>query len=241
MPDFLHVKHLGSDSDFYGSVLELLVEHIMPGTRSDNLIQVWGEIKIQYRLLGTSCQFTNMKESMFRKANEFPKLKGRAAEIRHLGRPLWHVFQAHMDNAQEVHRWVSLGLKYSVALEEILDAHPAASCLPADSGADFLETIYKFLAVLTALSTHCHGRGQLLFHFTIKNHFLLHVGMYCQYMSPRACWNYSGEDFMQRVRRIVGSCQRGTAPPLVCTKVMDKYIQGLGFVLLGDNWDSGVV
>ncbi len=161
----------------------------------------------------TSTRFTNVSENMYVAPAGFPKLKGKAAEIRHLGKPLRDVF---------------------TMMEDILDEHQQEYCLPADAHQCFFDAVFAFLAILTALGNWYHGQGVLLFNFTIKCHYLVHIAYYSKYYNPRAAWCYSGEDFMQTIRKLVASCQRGTPPYLVCSKTLRKYASGLSFMMLGD-------
>ena len=76
-----------------------------------------------------------------------------------------------------------------------------------------------------------------LFNFTIKSHYLAHIALSSRYINPRLAWCYAGEDFMQKVKTIVASTQRGTQCHLVSKKAMQKYCQGLAFTCLeGAFW-----
>ncbi len=106
--------------------------------------------------------------------------------------------------------------------------------LPQAAHAEFLSGAHAFLALVTALGNFFHPRGVLLFNFTIKFHYLVHIAQYSRHFNPRRAWCYSREDFMQRIKRIVGSCQRGTPPPRVCSKAVRKYADGLAFSMIED-------
>jgi hypothetical protein len=176
---------------------------------------------------------------MFKSANEFPRLKGRASEIKHIGEPLLAVFCKYMNVADRNHQLVRMGLKCSVRIETILYECQREFRFTDQVHKEFLQNIYDFLACVTALGHYHHPRGDLLFHYTIKNHYMCHCGLLSKYLNPRLGWNYSGEDFMQKVKDIVGSCNRATKPPLVCSKSMGKYVSGLGFVLSTQRlWQS---
>ena len=55
-PDWMHCKPLGIDKFLLGSVLWLLVHHILPGTVDENLAQLWEDIVCIYHILGTQCR-----------------------------------------------------------------------------------------------------------------------------------------------------------------------------------------
>ena len=152
LPDVLHCKHLGTDTYYYGSVLMLLVHHIMTGNASANLGLKWQEIKEEYRAMHIRNTFCHMKASMFEPSHStaFLRLKGKAAEIRNLGGPLLKVFEKHMTQNNKQHRLVRLGLQCSVELENILDEHAQEYCWEAVVSDAFVETAFRFLAVQTA-------------------------------------------------------------------------------------------
>lgn len=57
MPDLMHVKHLGTDQYFYGSVLKLLIHSVLPGSQSANLETVWTELCEAYAAHGVQNRF----------------------------------------------------------------------------------------------------------------------------------------------------------------------------------------
>ena len=78
----------------------------------------------------------------------------------------------------------------------------------------------------------------LLFNFTIKFHYLAHIAFYSRYFNPRLAWCYSGEDFMQKVKRIVAACAPATSAQLVPTKAMAKYASGLAYMVSEEDGSS---
>ena len=55
--------------------------------------------------MGVKHQYGVMKPSMVENSGStFPKLKGKAAEVRNIGKPLASVFEDLMDNGFQVHR-----------------------------------------------------------------------------------------------------------------------------------------
>jgi hypothetical protein len=235
LPDLLHVKHLGTDSWFYGSVLTLLVKQMLPGTISVNFDQVWQDLRANFSTMGTPCRYTSMKESMFIASNGFPKLKGTGSQMRYLVKPLAATFAKFMDRENQEHRQVLLGLKLSSRFEDILQVHSHEIRLPSAAHAELLKVAFGFDNIVTSLGNKFHARGEQYFNFTIKFHYLLHIAMYSRYINPMAVWCYGGEGFMQVVKKLVISCQTGTKPALVGNKVLAKYAQGFGYDLIGTD------
>ena len=66
--------------------------------------------------MGVKHQFNMLKPSMVENSGSpFPKLKGKAAELRNIGKPLASVFQDMMDNGFQTHRIFSRDIKHARA------------------------------------------------------------------------------------------------------------------------------
>ena len=73
----------------------------------------------------------------------------------------------------------------------------------------FRKSANGFVALSTAISNHFHRQGTLLFNWTIKWHYLMHLADIAEYMNPRLAWNYQGEDLMHRVKVLVQASHSG--------------------------------
>ena len=49
VPDWMHTKNIGTDQDYYGSVLKYLTHHMLLSDPDDNLVQVFEHIKAYYK------------------------------------------------------------------------------------------------------------------------------------------------------------------------------------------------
>ena len=233
-PDLMHVKHLGTDSYFYGSVLFFLICVHMAGTREENLVVVWSRVRTQYANNNTPHRFGSMLLSMFvPKAGKFPKLKGKAAEIRHLARPLMEVARGLLDLSRIEQRQILLALQCCADMEDLIDAHTDAFARPADAADNFQENVINFLAWETALHRRFLGGGYMIWHVTIKLHYMLHAAQYGRWLNPRLGWTYSGEDLMQRIKRMIRGSMHGTPARHVVSKVMKKYVRALSYTVFG--------
>jgi hypothetical protein len=114
----MHVKHLGTDMYYYGSILWLLIYAILSNTPEVNLCTVWGAISGYYSHNRVVDTFRNMKLSMFTDPaaprNTYPKLKGRAAEVKRLGPALLHVWERWGNAGDRIHQQVRAGLRHSI-------------------------------------------------------------------------------------------------------------------------------
>ena len=102
-----------------------------------------------------------------------------------------------------------------------------------DDAARFKDNVYKYVGAVSALGSFYHPKGEWMFHYTIKYHYLLHLGLLAKEINPRISWCYQGEDMMAKAKTLVQSCSRGTAVGTLVGKVMEKYIIGLSFAVMG--------
>ena len=177
---------------------------------------------------GTSSKFSDLRLTMFVNAGDFPKLKGKANELRHFAGPLMEACVAFLDDIVQQHRHMKLLLAMAIKMESILDTDAAVYQLTPSQSTEFREAAYAFANLNTALGQHYHPLHVLLFNHTIKFHYALHLGHCAELIHPRLAWCYTGEDFMQKVKGITQSSHLGTAPHKVAHTIMVKYVQGLG-------------
>ena len=218
-PDYMHCKFMGSDAYFYGSVLTIatfIVVHPALDSFQARLDRVWSFCKEYWQThpCDPSSRFRNMKIGFFTKAsrwrNTFPKLKGRASEIKHLGLALAYAWEKIMDGSDPKHQSILLALQMSVKMDKLLDDHHEDIRLPDVVAADLCTAGFVFLDQFTCLANSYNTMGNMLFNLTVKCHMLAHICLRCNQMNPRRAWCFSGERMMLLMRRIVQSCTRGT-------------------------------
>ena len=118
--DLMHVKWLGADSYFLGSILCYLVDYKLPGKPKENLALLWSEIQEGYKMLKTSTRFSCLTLSMIRAGkNPFPCLKGKAAEVKGLVPVLARVTRQYL-NDTDLERLMYKGLMQSMAIDQCL-------------------------------------------------------------------------------------------------------------------------
>ena len=118
--DMMHVKWLGVDSYYIGSVLSYLIDMKLPGSPQENLTRLWSEIKAGYAAHKSATRFSCMSLSMFRAGKSpFPQLKGKAAEVKNLIPVLADILSNYLvDNDFE--RLMHTGLMQSLAIDQCL-------------------------------------------------------------------------------------------------------------------------
>ena len=167
----------------------------------------------------------------------FPKLKGKAAEVRHFVPALRHALACiGVDETKHHEHLMRLQLECATKIEEILDAHASSYKLTDEVGRVFRQAVEAFVRSNSALGSHFHPQGKMLFTHTVKMHYMLHIAEISKHINPRLGWCYKGEDMMHKVKVIVQSSQRGSGPTVVPRKVLLKYAQGLGMSMEANVW-----
>ncbi|CAK0807567.1 unnamed protein product [Prorocentrum cordatum] len=229
MPDWMHIKHLGLDKRLYGSALHCLVHCTMSGTPDTNLITLRTEIWDVYKVSKTNSKFSRIKMTTFTirlKGN----LRGKAAEVKHLGPILLEAWTKYMNPQVSLHAKIRLLLRLSVDLDREIDSlDPKRMCMPEAIRQDLLRRCHGFLVLWSEVQDFFANDEEQpdfeLFHITIKAHFLLHCCLLP--WNPRRVWCYRGEDLMQRRRKLAFACSKRCKPWQVGTKAIRKYTTAL--------------
>ena len=134
-------------------------------------------------------RFTNMRIGMFTREscwrNMFPKLKGRAAEVKHFGPALMKAFAAMMDRGNVDHQSIHLALQMSVKIDRILDDYPDEFTLPPKAASEFQGAVFVYLNQVTSLANRFNSAGRMVFNITVKTHCLAHFGCRVHCLNPR--------------------------------------------------------
>ena len=123
-------------------------------------------------------------------------------------------------------RQVLQALQYSAKIEKILDENKSMQ-LPTSAADEFAECVNRFLTLQSAIRNF-YGDSTWLYHVTVKSHVLAHIGLIAKTtFNPRLVWNFSGEDFMGRIKVLAQTSSNGTKSVDVPNKVCKKYICGM--------------
>ena len=221
--DWMHCKYLGHDQHTFGSILSLLVRHVMAGNPQENLKQVWNEIQKFYKENNTPVRFRYLNRlSMFeRKSPQYPKLRGKAAEVKHLAGALEHCWKKIYNPNLQVNRQIALYLKLNLELEDLLTVNRDELALPPDDAAKFEQTCTAMLLLLTQIAEHFIA--DRFFNITQKAHFLQHISLLSRFLSPRLTWCFMGEDMQKRMSGLAKSCVNGQRPGQTIGKMFNRY------------------
>ena len=241
--DWMHDKHLGTDKYFYGSVLDLLCYHYLPGTPEENLDAINALIKAYNTSQGLSDVFQNICLNMFHHGDDFPQLKGKAAECRMLGPGLLHAFTSLVHRPEPLHMsYVRLALSCSCFMEQVISVTSDHFTMPQNVYTGFANAGFNFLHYVTLLRNHYRRQVPhvCLFNVTIKFHDLVHAIRQAQYLHPHLTWCYAGETYMAKAKALIQSCSRGTRPGIVSKKFFKKLSMGMHIRLVQQGrWMSG--
>ena len=229
--DFMHLKHLGTDQYQLAGVLVVLTHYVLPGNVEDNTKQLWAELKALYKELNIKDGYFQMKPSMFLRKKHGGKMRGKAAQIKALVRPLTVLFERHMNPASEVHRKILSMLKANCKMERLMaESATDLAFTPNDAKA-----FHQACCQMARLNLHVWRHFAQedvppIFQVTSKMHMLQHLTENSGALNPRMTWCYSQEDFMGVVRHMAQNCAAGTPPLMAGAKLMDHWL--IAFELL---------
>ena len=238
--DDLHVKFQGVYPHMFGSILYLLIFHCMTGSVSDNLEECWRRILAEHKSLSIKTQINKLTFSMFtnpaQPGNDWPMLNGRAAEIKHLTKPLRNVWMNTAPRGNIFRHGVDVCMDMLCEMQDILDSTYRDVFLNIDESARYRRCVstslleYVALAGLADAERRHDPRKPLLFDTIIKLHWMWHAGYKSQYLHPTrsACW--SDEDYMHLVRDVVQSCVDGTPSHLVPMRFVSRWRWSMHFM-----------
>jgi hypothetical protein len=153
-------------------------------------------VRQYYKHQGCRGHYTNMHVGMFTKraspnAN-YPKMRGRACEIKMLGSALLDVWSHYCDAGSVVQSQIKLLLTYSVSMEKVLSDTAGSNYLEPAVFAPFMECCERFLVVYSSVHQNFESVGMRQFNITPKLHLLWHACWGAQWLHPRLTWCYSG-------------------------------------------------
>ena len=218
--DYMHCKYLGVDMIQFGSVLFLMVYHILPSSPLDNVKTCWKHILQSYKELGVVERYRGMRKlSLFTRKTGPPKLKGRASQIAALGQPLLKLWLTFMNHNLDSHKKIKVLLQLNCAMEGIMKECQWDVAFAGEAATKFIQFSFSMCQIHRELGVHFEGK---LFSELPKMHHLLHCSLQCKVLSPRLTWCFRGEDLQKVSRSLASSCAKGLQGPQVVTKMLAK-------------------
>lgn len=196
--DWLHVVDLGVAADVLGNIFKMLLPKYTGTTDGERCEGLFLEMQAYYRETKVDSQFDNLHPRMFAVPNKPPKLRGKAAEVRH----------AVPFAAQAASRLLSREHPLEeAAINAVVLLHTCYQMLSSDSfDAQVLARSCRRLALLlVALEQRAH---QPDWRVKPKLHLMQELCEVDQ-SRPSTCWLYRDEDFGGSVAHL--SRRRGGA------------------------------
>ena len=212
--DYMHNCYLGFQNYVYGSCFYILTHEAMPGTPLENLKVLETFLKDFQKRRHTAHRYRHRlcKLSMFMKASGFPKLKGRAADIKGLDEVMVAMWENWMDFTNLQHRQIRLLLKLNLDIARILDEYAPRHghlAVPEPMATNLKRKGQQLAQVHAQLTDHYKEQDKRLFNFTAKLHFCQHSLELAKFVHPSLVWCFKGETTMRSVQRLWKSCLDG--------------------------------
>lgn len=232
--DLMHVKFLGVDQYLFGSIFWLLCYVVLPQSPKTNLQVCWSFIKRYYGQHKVKHRYRSIsKLTMFMKKKDYPKMRGKASEIKCLAKPIAALWGKFMNKNLKMHKLVNLMLKLSVKMNDIVDANKNCHAYPPEVAENFIHSAFSFGQLqLQAMEYFAAEPDVKAFNLTSKTHALLHIALMSKHQNPSKVWCFRGEDFMARVRRNAANCVAGNSATQATIKMVAHYRIGLELELM---------
>lgn len=191
--DYMHNMYLGWLQYFYGSVMFLLCHECLgqdPLTNLRTVSQFFQTYQKEHKVQNRYRHRLD-KLSMFKKKTGFPKLKGRAADIKGLDSTISKCWQSFMDHSNPQHVQIAAFLELNVQIANILHTYSPTFgylAIPEEPHAQFRTAAMTMAQLHVQLQDHYKTVGQQLFNITSKTHFVLHAVMLSRYIHPSLNW-----------------------------------------------------
>ena len=238
--DCLHVVDLGIAMHVCGNVLFLLCyDDMLPHTAAANMDYLWKEIDKLYHEFDVTSQFPHLGLANFCNPvsphADFPKLKGKGAQIRHLVPLLAVIWKEHMrdGNRQRHDRLVEKVLDSLDCFYNLLDYTNGKGIYPFRSPEHIAKHMLKhadiFLhcyMVLADQSLKCRP-AKFQWNLALKHHYFWHLAQSAMDLNPRMAWCYANEDFVGKIAIIGMSCRHGQVAASRSQSLVSKYILGI--------------
>ena len=225
----MHCKCLGTDANLAGGVLAFTCTEVLTGNPEHNIALLWAAIQKYYRQHKTKCRLSNLTWKMV-KNKPFYRLSAKAVETRDLLPALLAILDPWKGNA--LVQWWQRLLLLSTKLDELVFENPNM-WLSQEERRKLKAGVFEYNQLLSQLAWHFLKVGKPFCNYTIKNHYLLHIGLSAAKsgISPRVAFCFQGEDFMSLIKSLTVASGRGVSSAKLIDKVIAKYLRGLVLLL----------
>ena len=228
-PDWMHVKCLGTDQTLLGSCLAYLAKEVLPEDKDANMASMWATIQAYYKEHRTANRLSRLTFSMVDQ-KPFPRLAAKAVETRDLLPAVESILKAW--TGRPLCAWFHRLVVISTRLDGIVFGNKGYILSVQERGL-LRSGVFEYNQLLTRMAHHFHSRGLPYCNYTLKNHYLCHIGLQAGKtgVSPRVAFCFQGEDFMSVLKTLCRGSNRGVDSAKLVDKVVGKYLRGLDLLL----------
>ena len=227
--DELHVMYGGVYQALLGSVLWVLIYVLLPGTAVANMATVWSDIQDLYNEFSSPCRYSSLTLSCFhdpaRPRHDYPRLKGRGMEVKHLLLPVAAVFKKYNRAGHADYSLAQNVLDTLADIQCAFDSTPGNFLDPEDANR-VLEMCDRFLHDYATLNLRASAKGDLLWHVLPKFHVFWHLCYRSRYVHPRLGNTCLDEDYVGKLKLIVAKSTAGVPLHGIPNKIVDKFSWG---------------
>lgn len=223
--DWMHSKYLGSDMVAYASILWLAIFTMGTGTPQTNLQDFERHLKMHYREHKTEYRYSSFSTTRLFVNKKGLKLKGKAAQIKAFGKPLFTFWQKIYNPEILIQKMIMVYLKLNLQCEELLHYNKTDDFFNAEDAAKFTDAAFGYSHIHHLLFQHFEQEDvpKGMWAVTSKMHWQLHSALMSQYISPRKVWCFQGEDFMRKVQFLAASCVSGNSLVTSTVKMFQRW------------------
>ena len=153
--------------------------------------------------------------------------------MKSFGKALLVVFRELMDKSDPKHHVVLRGLNLSVRIDDIMHDYASAYRYPPDIAEEYEAACFDYCRVAATLIKLYHKAEPPVpvFNYTIKAHYLMHLGLCARYTNPSFGSCYQGETLMQTCKQLFQASCTGSGPLEASNDAMYRFVVGRGFEL----------
>ena len=156
-------------------------------------------------------------------------LKRKAAKVNVFGSVLLSMFQELMDSLEPRHHLILKGLRLSVLrIDDIMHQYAGAYRYPANTAEEFEQACFNYCRVMCALIKAYHKAVPPIpvFNYTIKAHYLMHLGVCARYTNPVYGSCYDAETLMLTCKKLFQASCRGNGALAASNQAMYRFVMG---------------
>ena len=191
---------------------------------------VWDMVAKFYNENGTTSQFTSLCLTMLhdptKPKGNYPKLKGRGAEVKGLVPALRHVWERCHNASDEMHSMVLRALVCQCEMQSTIDDYAHEFFFPPEVATSFRAVVDRFLNAYSWLGAAADRNGDLLWSMVPQIHWLWHLAFRSQYLHPRRGACLLDEDFVGKIKRIVQNTTASKQLHLIPAVTLEKWRWG---------------